>query len=98
MGTLMKCGCNTHAVRAGTDEPVCVIHVTTGGPEDPATQVEDSPPDLSQRQMRCGYRHGKDGRVCAGRTPRPSDPRAAFFQRKPDEEFDQFYDGCWGWD
>lgn len=98
MGVLMKCGCSTTGVRASDRAPVCVVHLRDGGPEDPATIVEDAPPDLSQRQMRCGYMHGRDGKVCAGRTPRPSNPAAAFFSHKPDKEFDEFYDGCWGWD
>lgn len=29
---------------------------------------------------------------------RPSSPDLAFFQARPDREFDEFYCGCFGWD
>lgn len=97
MSTMMRCGHATHATVAQTGAPACVICA----PNPDAYEVAD--PDetanaLAGRQMRCSYASGKNGRVCAGRTPRPSDPNAAVFGHKPDEEFDSFYDGCWGWD
>lgn len=96
---LMKCGHSSNGVRASDKAPVCVICIRDGGPDDPATQVETNPPDLSGRLMHCSYMRGRNGKPCAAReNPIPSDPKAAFFAHKPDEEFDQFYCGCWGWD
>ena len=43
--------------------------------------------DVSGRMMKCS----------CGKTE-PSNPNAAFFEYKPNSDFDSFYCGCWGWD
>lgn len=94
-GPLMECGCAAQGVD-GAGNPVCLVHF---GLNPGATMVDTDPPDFSGRRMVCSYRHGRDGKVCDGRAnPPPSNPSAAFFKSRPDEEFDSFYDGCWGWD
>lgn len=95
----MKCGHAAQGTRQADGAPVCIICLMSGGPDDPATIVDDNPPDLSGRLMRCSYTRGPDGRPCNGRAnPRPSDPQAAFFSHKPNAEYDEYFDGCWGWD
>lgn len=94
-GPLMECG---HSAQGVDDNgnPVCVVCV---GIDPGARMVHTDPPDLSSRLMRCSYLRGQNGQPCDARTnPRPSDTRAAFFAHKPDQEFDEFYCGCWGWD
>lgn len=84
MTTMMKCG---HAANARDElgNPVCAVcyGITT----DAVVVVEGA--KVEGRMMRCSYGHG---------TPQPSDPRAAFFRSVPNEPYDEFYCGCWGWD
>lgn len=94
---LMRCGHRAQGHRASDQAPVCVICAPAPGYDQPQT-TEEAAKVTEGRMMRCAYRHGQDGHVCAGRTPRPSNPQAAFFASKPDEPYDEFYDGCWGWD
>lgn len=90
----MACGHTTHGKDAATGEPVCVVC----WPKPESVQVAAEPPPEG-RMMRCSYHHGADGKPCAARTtPRPSDTSAPFFTHRPGQEFDEFYDGCWGWD
>jgi hypothetical protein len=97
MATMMRCG---HAAQGttGTGEPVCVICAGLTPDARVVADQAEAVAALAGREMRCSYLNGRDGRPCAGRTPRPSDPSAAFFGHRPGEEFDSFYDGCWGWD
>jgi hypothetical protein len=102
---MMKCG---HAAQ-GTDgdgNPVCVICF---GIRSGATEVDDSPPDLTGRMARCVYygsraegRNMECGRGCKRGQPcqceRPSSLDLAFFEHTPDLAYDKFYCGCWGWD
>jgi hypothetical protein len=96
MTTMMKCG---HAANSwlrlanGDKVPACVI---CAGIVDGAYEVAESEPDLTGRLMRCGYTRRRDGSPHPG--PVPSSTSAAFFEYKPDAEFDAFYCGCWGWD
>lgn len=53
-----------------------------------STVVATDQPDLSDRIAKCGY--------CGVRGP--SSRTLAFFEYKPDREFDAFYCGCFGWD
>lgn len=99
-GPMMACG---HAAQGinGNGDPVCVI-CYVGGDADPAITPMDpneAAARVEGRMMRCSYLRGPDGKPCEGRrNPIPSDPTAAFFQSRPDEEYDQYFDGCWGWD
>lgn len=84
--TMMACG---HAAQGtdGTGSPVCVI--CFGKPE--ATQVATDP-DLTGRTARCSYYGSK----C--RSEQPSSTSLAFFKHQPDQEYDGYYCGCYGWD
>ena len=94
-GPLMLCGHSAQG-RDGNGNPVCAICV---GIDEGARVVDESPPDLSTRKMRCSYTQGQNGKPCDARlNPIPSNTAAAFFTHKPEAEFDEFYSGCWGWD
>jgi len=81
---MMKCG---HAASAidGAGNPVCAICV---GISRNAEIVEESPLDLSQREAKC---------LECGKARRLSSVNLAFFQSRPDKEFDGYYCGCMGW-
>jgi hypothetical protein len=82
---IMKCG---HAANGidGKGNPVCVICV---GIRPGACEVDEEPPDLVGRIARCV--------LCA--KERPSNPdMQAFFMHRPDQEYDEYYCGCKGWD
>lgn len=108
---MMKCGHAANAKYKDGDEwqPSCAICV---GIAPGATEVDETPPDLTGRTARCSYygstprprgssREGPCGRTDPCLCERPSDDdsgRLAFFGHKPDKPHDQFYCGCWGWD
>ncbi len=100
----MECGHTAQAID-GEGNPACVICL---GVHSGATVVDESPPDLEGRRARCSY-YGRTptGRNHGSRTCRrgercmcevDSDPSLAFFEHKPDEDYDRYYCGCWGWD
>jgi hypothetical protein len=53
--------------------------------------------DLTGRMAKCHYKSGRDGKAHAN-GPVASSFSLAFFEYKPDQEFDTYYCGCWGWD
>ena len=88
---MMKCGhaANATTERDGKTIPVCVIciGITPGADEIAET------PSLEGRFAQCSYRY-KDkphGLV-------PSSTELAFFTHKPNEQYDQYYCGCYRWD
>lgn len=102
---LMQCGHTAQARNTATGDWVCVI--CFGSPE--ATTPIDNTPELSGRKARCSYY----GSIPRGRNhegppgcnrgerclcEKPSAPELPFFRHTPEEEFDSFYCGCWGWD
>jgi len=105
MKPMMKCGHRAQAVLAATQEPVCAVCST---PE--ARIVDDTEPDLTGRQAICSYAgrgnpspdgtHRGGGQYAGQDYPnaRPSTDHLAFFEHRPDEPYDRFYCGCWGWD
>lgn len=101
---LMKCGHSANAtvsnVVDGKDVtyPVCVI--CFGITHDAVIVVkEEEMPSLEGRQAKCSY---DNDRTSAGRNHKDSrvqsDTRLAFFAHKPDQEYDDYYCGCFGWD
>jgi hypothetical protein len=104
----MKCGCAASGVATANkgvtfDPPIpcCVLHN--------CIEVAEAAPDLSDRIARCTYRSCKtylakyrDTHYGAlrddGRSYAPSDLKLPFFKYKPDEEFDEYFCGCMGWD
>lgn len=105
---VMECGHTTTGVQNlpdGSKRPACVICVRSGKDGDPAVTMREVMPDLEGRRMRCSYGMRHNG-VCqpnrhmavARQSERDSDLRASFFEYRPDDEFDRYYCGCWGYD
>ena len=87
MNILMKCG-HTANARSADDKPSCVICI---GIHPGASIVDDAPPSLDGRIAKCSYK-----RVC--KSAQPSNLALAFFAHHPNQEFDEYYCGCQGWD
>ena len=51
--------------------------------------------DLTGRMAKCTYHTGRD--KATKHDPVPSHWGLAFFQAKPEDAFDRYYCGCWGW-
>ena len=84
---LMKCGHVSNGLDKD-DKPVCVICAgIRPGYNEVLTEV-DGTYGLEGRQAKCPY--------CGKLTQSSWD--LPFFKHKPDKEFDEFYDGCFGWD
>ena len=85
---MMKCGHVAQGVESETKKPICIIcmGIHTG-----ATEVDDTPPDLTGRKARCSY-----FRRCG--TEVDSNYKLAFFGYEPNREFDEFYCDCYGWE
>lgn len=84
---IMKCGhtANSHYKdKAGKWKPCCVICY---GICEGATEIAEEQPDLTGRKARCYC-----GKVVDSNT------NLAFFQYRPDEEYDEYYCGCDGWE
>ncbi len=82
MTVMMRCG---HAANA-TDEngnPSCVICVGIV----PGATVVDEPPDLTGRRAKC-----PDCDLFVD-----SETSLAFFEHRPNKDFDMYYCGCSGW-
>lgn len=86
---LMACGHAANATNVKTGQPACAICV---GIHAGAETVAASPPDLLGRHARCIG--------CRNVTPSdaPSSLSLPFFQYHPEQDFDAFYCGCFGWD
>jgi hypothetical protein len=94
MPVMMKCGHAANAVN-GNGDPACVICV---GIDLGAEIVDESPPSLEGRMAKCAYRRMRNKQPHPDNLTVPSSPDLAFFEHKPDAEFDVYYCGCWGWD
>lgn len=81
---MMGCGHSANA-KKGDGSPVCVIcYGITPGADTVVTS-----PDLTGRIARCSY--GSHADV-------PSSTGLAFFSHRPDQQHDNYYCGCFGWD
>jgi len=80
---LMKCG---HVAQGENSEgkPCCVICF----PDVESQIVDEEAPDLTGREAKCS----ECGRIV------PSSYDLPFFEHRPDHEFDDYYNGCRGWD
>lgn len=84
MTVMMGCGC----AATGNDKdgnPICVVHIGLH----PGWNTVVETPDLAGRYAKCCY--GDHGKV-------KSTINLPFFEYKPDQEFDRYYCGCYGWD
>jgi len=79
---MMKCGHRANATNNG--KPCCVI---CAGFNDKWKEIVEEP-DLTNRKCRCEY--------CKKIVP--SLNAVAFYEHRPNEEYDTHYDGCFGWD
>ena len=84
---MMKCGHAANAITMGSNKPCCAICV---GIHQGAEEVDDNPPDLTGRMARCAYRNCQSKQKSITNLP--------FFESKPNEEYDEYYCGCRGWD
>lgn len=88
---MMKCGCDTNAVRNSDQKPVCIAHY---GISPGADEVMEVLPDLTGRMAKCTYchhLHPSDDPTGSGYKSLP------FFVWQPEAEHDKWYDGCLGW-
>jgi hypothetical protein len=95
----MECGHTSQGVSSATQEPVCIICVGIH----PGARIVAAEPDLSGREACCSYRtpgrYGSREVVRDGRHAWvKSDTNLAFFERREDQPFDEYYCGCFGWD
>ncbi len=82
---VMKCG---HRANGTSGNRTCCVGCAMNG-DDRAFEEETEVPDLSGRMAMCCY--GEHGKVAASFN-------LAFFEQKPNDEFDRYYCGCFGWD
>jgi len=86
---MMRCGHAANATNEG--KPCCCICSGLSGDDWKVTCDE---PDLSGRVAKCAY----NNTVGMCKSTAPSSTELAFFEHKPDCEFDRYYCGCLGWD
>jgi hypothetical protein len=81
---MMKCG---HAANSTSNgKPACVI---CAGIKPGWNEIDTEAPSLEGRKARCGQ--------CQHIVNSNSD-KLAFFEHRPEREFDSYYCGCRGWD
>jgi hypothetical protein len=84
----MQCGHTANATTKnddGNEIPCCVLCCSRN---DLASKTVVTPPDITGRKARCSYCYLTVN----------SDFDLAFFECRPDHEFDCYYCGCRGWD
>ena len=99
---LMKCGHSANGRNSKTGRPVCVICAGLT----PDAEIEVETPSLEGRTARCAYYGARPYKnecpKCRGRErckcEEQSSSNLAFFEYRPDAEYDSFYCGCSGWD
>jgi hypothetical protein len=99
---MMKCGHSANAIMGtGVDaKPVCIICY---GIRPGATELDESV-NVDGREARCSYiapgKHGcNQGKFANGfHGIVPSSPELPFFEHRPQEQYDLYYCGCFGWD
>jgi len=85
--TLMKCGHRAQGIDRSTNQPVCIICL---GYNPGATEIETDLPDLTNRMAKCIYSN------CRNQVKSSFD--LPFFEYRPNEKYDRYYCGCFGWD
>jgi hypothetical protein len=83
MSQIMACGCAAQGTKTVGDQDVACCVVHNC---DIAADVQ---PDLTDRKAVCTY---------SGHRPIDSRFNLAYFVYRPDQETDQYYCGCYGWD
>lgn len=85
---MMKCGHAANAVVVAGNAPFCAICA--------CGDVDEKPASLAGRMAKCTYLKKRNGKPHDGAVLSSVD--LPFFESKPDEPFDAYYCGCWGWD
>jgi len=89
---MMKCGHVANAVTAD-NQPGCVFCN--------CTEISKQEIDLTGRKARCAY-YGKivklQGRTSCCKSESKSSTSLPFFKHKPENQYDEYYCGCQGWD
>lgn len=84
MKYLMACGCVNIAVTSD-GKPACPIHDCLEIKREIVSPTEG----LEGRKARCSYHCGSESE---------SKWTLPFFKYKPNEQYDEYYCGCFGWD
>lgn len=84
---MMACGHTASGVISESGK-LCCAGCFGISPE--AERVVPRPEGLAKREAMCPY--------CERRVPSDSRSAEAFFEYRPDRDFDSFYCGCRGWD
>lgn len=102
MSLIMKCGhaSNSWTTIDGERKPACAI---CAGINEGAYEIDHDPPVLKGREAICTHAderhldqsHGKERAVTK---VVKSEVGLPFFKYLPDEPYDRYYCGCWGWD
>lgn len=100
---MMKCGCVAQGTLKATGEPYCLTHRER--------ERAETEPDLAGRIAICfyldcnfgprkGYGSVEYGAIPPGekRAKAPSSLKLPDFRHQPDQPFDSYYCGCFGWD
>ena len=85
---LMACGHVAQAVDGKTDKPGCIFCFPNPKSMIVKRTIENMTDGLEGRKARCTW--------CNKKTDSRWD--LAFFEYKPDKEYDEYYCGCGGWD
>ena len=83
MTQIMACGCAAQGTKTVAEQDVACGVVHN------CTFTADVQPDLTGRKAVCNYR---------GHRPTDSRFTLAYFAYRPDQETDEYYCGCYGWD
>jgi hypothetical protein len=84
---IMKCGHTANATTTIDNETIhcCVI---CAGMTKENIILQDKQPDLKNRKAKCDY--------C--KKTAKSNANLPFFEHKPEQKYDSYYCGCFGWD
>lgn len=85
---LMACGHVAQAVDGKTGKPGCIFCFPNPKSTIVKRTIENMTDGLEGRKARCAW--------CNKKTDSRWD--LAFFEYKPDKEYDEYYCGCGGWD
>ena len=81
---LMKCGHTANATYGNDNQPCCLICA----PKPEAFEIVVNLPNLTGRKAKCSDCNN----IVDSNWDLP------FFEYRPNEKYDKYYCGCWGWD
>lgn len=99
---MMRCGhaSNSWVTVDGERKPACVI---CAGIVDGAYEIDPNPPTLEGREAICTHAEAErldrdHGKYRVASRAVKSETNLPLFKHLPDEPYDRYYCGCWGWD